>query len=206
MNQFSPNTQVSIFPPAIKALLLWNVIVFLATINIFAGGWTPIGDIVKSYMVLQPFGYGFRPWQLITYLFLHANFAHLLFNMYALWFFGQSLENLWGTKRFIIYYFLTGIGAGLLHLVTSGSLALGASGAVFGVLLGAGMMFPNNYVLLIIPPIPIKVKYLVAIFGIFELYSGVMSVNSGVAHFAHVGGLVVGFILIKLWKLKKAEY
>ncbi len=205
MNQFRPNTQISIFPPAIKALLLWNAIVFLATINIFAGGWTPLGDLLKPIMVLQPFGDGFMPWQLVTYMFLHADLSHIFFNMIALWIFGQSLEQLWGTQRFVIYYFLTGIGAGLVHLIISGGLAIGASGAVFGILLGFGMMFPNRYIILLFPPIPIKAKYFVGIYGIIELYSGVTRADSGVAHFAHLGGLLVGFILIKLWKLKKAE-
>ena len=205
MNQFRPNTQISIFPPAIKALLLWNAIVFLATTNIFVGGWTPLGDILKPFMVLQPFGDGFMPWQLVTYMFLHADLSHIFFNMIALWIFGQSLEQLWGTKRFVIYYFLTGMGAGLVHLIISGGLAIGASGAVFGILLGFGMMFPNRYIILLFPPIPIKAKYFVGIYGMIELYSGVTRADSGVAHFAHLGGLLVGFILIKLWNLKKAE-
>ena len=156
-------------------------------------------------MVLQPFGDGFMPWQLVTYMFLHADLSHIFFNMIALWIFGQSLEQLWGTKRFVIYYFLTGMGAGLVHLIISGGLAIGASGAVFGILLGFGMMFPNRYIILLFPPIPIKAKYFVGIYGMIELYSGVTRADSGVAHFAHLGGLLVGFILIKLWNLKKAE-
>lgn len=205
MDQFRPNTQFSIFPPAIKYLLIWNAIIFLATINIFGGGWTFLGSLMSQYMVLQPFGEGFLPWQLVTYLFLHADISHIFFNMLALWIFGQSLERLWGTKRFLIYYFLTGIGAGIIHLAISGGSAIGASGAVFGILLGFGMMFPNRYIILLIPPIPIKAKYFVAIFGLIELYSGVTRADSGVAHFAHLGGLIMGFILIKLWGLKKVE-
>lgn len=205
MDQFRPNTQFSVFPPAIKYLLIWNAIIFLATINIFGGGWTFLGSMVNKYMVLQPFGDGFLPWQLVTYLFLHADISHILFNMLALWIFGQSLERLWGTKRFLIYYFLTGIGAGLIHLAVSGASAIGASGAVFGILLGFGMMFPNRYIILLIPPIPIKAKYFVAIFGTIELFSGITRTDSGVAHFAHLGGLIAGFILIKLWRLKKVE-
>jgi len=125
--------------------------------------------------------------------------------MLALWIFGQSLERLWGTKRFLIYYFLTGIGAGLIHLAVSGASAIGASGAVFGILLGFGMMFPNRYIILLIPPIPIKAKYFVAIFGTIELFSGITRTDSGVAHFAHLGGLIAGFILIKFWRLRKVE-
>ncbi len=203
MDQFRPNTQFSVFPPAIKYLLIWNAIIFLATIDIFGGNWTTFGSVVNKYMVLQPFGHGFAPWQLVTYLFLHADLSHIFFNMFALWIFGQSLERVWGTKRFLIYYFLTGIGAGLIHLAVSGGHAIGASGAVFGILLGFGMMFPNQYIILLFPPIPIKAKYFVAIFGLIELYSGVTRADSGVAHFAHLGGLIVGYILIKIYRLNK---
>lgn len=207
MNQFSPNTQFSFFPPAIKYLLIWNGIFFLATINIFGGGWTPIGSELESFLVLQPFSNGFRPWQLVSYMFLHANISHIFFNLFALWIFGQALENLWGTKRFLMYYFLTGIGAGIVQLLVSSGSTIGASGAVFGILLGFGMMFPNRYIMLLFPPIPVKAKYLVTFYGAFELYNGITSTSSGIAHFAHLGGLLVGFILIKLWGLKKpSEY
>lgn len=203
MDQYSPNTQFSVFPPAVKYLLIWNGIFFLATVNVFVGGWTPLGSALAPYLVLQPLGHGFLPWQLVSYMFLHADFWHIFYNMFALWIFGQSLEQLWGTKRFLIYYFLTGIGAGLIHMFITGASAIGASGAVYGILLGFGMMFPNRYILLLIPPIPIKAKYFVTFYGVLELYSGLARPESGVAHFAHLGGIVVGFILIKLWKLKK---
>lgn len=203
MNQFQPNTQFSIFPPAVKYLLIWNGIFFLLTSSIFGIGWTPLGSLLAPYLVLQPFGNGFLPWQLVTYMFLHADISHIFFNLFALWIFGQALENLWGTRRFLLYYFLTGIGAGLIHIFIEGASAIGASGAVFGILLGFGMMFPNQYIILLFPPIPIKAKYFVGIYGAFELFSGLSRSDSGVAHFAHLGGLVVGFILIKLWKLKK---
>lgn len=146
----------------------------------------------------------FAPWQLITYMFLHASLGHVFFNLFALWIFGQAIENFWGTKRFVTYYFLTGIGAALLHMWISGGGAptVGASGAVFGILLAFGMMFPDRYIMLLIPPIPIKAKYFVAIFGAIELFSGLMRPDSGIAHFAHLGGMVVGFILIKFWGLK----
>lgn len=203
MNQFQPNTQFSIFPPGIKYLLIWNIIFFLATTSIVSTGWTPLGKMLEHLLVLQPFGNGFRPWQLVTYMFLHADVSHIFFNLFALWIFGQALENLWGTKRFVIYYFLTGIGAGLIHIFIQGASAIGASGAVFGILLGFGMMFPDKYIILLFPPIPIKAKYFVGIYGGIELFSGLTRPDSGVAHFAHLGGLIVGFILIKLWKIKK---
>ncbi len=203
MNQFSPNTQFSVFPPAIKYLLIWNGIFFLATVNVFSGGWTPLGSTLAPLIVLQPFGDGFLPWQLVTYMFLHASFSHIFFNLFALWIFGQALENLWGTRRFLLYYFLTGIGAGIIQLFVSSGYTIGASGAVFGILLGFGMMFPDRYIMLLFPPIPIKAKYFVGFYGAFELFNGITTTNSGIAHFAHLGGLLVGFILIKVWKIKK---
>jgi|TARA_R100000541_G_scaffold33548_1_gene42161 membrane associated rhomboid family serine protease len=207
LNQFSPNTQFSFFPPAIKYLLIWNGIFFLATINIFGSGWTPMGSTLAPLLVLQPFGDGFLPWQLVTYMFLHADFYHIFFNLFALWIFGQALEQLWGTKRFLIYYFLTGIGAGIIQLFVSSGYTIGASGAVFGILLGFGMMYPNRRIMLLFPPIPIKAKYFVGFYGALELFNGLTRVDSGIAHFAHLGGLLVGFILIKLWGLKKpSEY
>jgi membrane associated rhomboid family serine protease len=210
-NSFSPNSEFSVFPPAIKHLLIINVLVFLAS-N------TPgIGAILRTYAPLFPVeSQNFYPWQLITYMFMHGNLMHILFNLFALWMFGQAIENMWGTNRFTIYYFLTGIGAGLLHILinndpvaTSQGLVfiptVGASGAVYGILLAFGMMFPDRYIVLLIPPIPIKAKYFVAIFGAIELFSGIMRTETGIAHFAHLGGMVVGFILIKYWGLKGSK-
>ena len=140
-------------------------------------------------------------------MFLHANLGHIFFNLFALWMFGQAIEYAWGTKRFTIYYFATGIGAGVLQLVVglfglSYAPVVGASGAVYGILLAFGMMYPNNYIMLLIPPIPIKAKYFVIIFGVLELFSGITNLNSGIAHFAHLGGMVFGYILIRFWGLK----
>lgn len=137
-------------------------------------------------------------------MFLHAGFGHIFFNLFALWIFGQAIENYWGTKRFVLYYFLTGIGAAMLHMWIGGGGAptIGASGGVFGILLAFGMMFPNRYIVLLIPPIPIKAKYFVAIFGALELYNGITGTMNGIAHFAHLGGMVAGFILIRYWGLK----
>lgn len=198
-NSISPNTQFSVFPPAVKHLLIINALFFLARM-------TPgMDEFLFRYGALWPLGHPlFEPWQLISYMFLHANIAHIFFNLFALWIFGQAIENFWGTKRFTVYYFLTGIGAAILHMFIGGGGAptVGASGAVFGILLAFGMMFPERYIVLLIPPIPIKAKYFVAIFGAIELVSGVMRPGSGIAHFAHLGGMIVGFILIKYWGLK----
>lgn len=201
-SRYSPNTQFSIFPPAVKHLLIINLLAFVA-LN------TPmIGQALFEYGALWPIGSGrFDVWQLVTYMFLHAGFGHIFFNLFALWMFGQAIENYWGTNRFTVYYFLTGIGAALLHMLIGGGGAptLGASGAVYGILLAFGMMFPERPIMLLFPPIPIKAKYFVAIFGIIELVSGLTRANSGVAHFAHLGGMLVGFILIKYWGLKKED-
>jgi len=200
--QYSPNTQLSIFPPAVKHLLIINLLAFVALS-------TPVvSEYLFTYGALWPIDSGrFGVWQLISYMFLHAGFGHIFFNLFALWMFGQAIENFWGTNRFVIYYFLTGIGAALLHMLIGGGGAptLGASGAVYGILLASGMMFPNRPIMLLFPPIPIKAKYFVAIFGAIELISGLTRTNSGVAHFAHLGGMLVGFILIKYWGLKSEE-
>lgn len=201
-SQYSPNTQFSIFPPAVKHLLIINLLAFVA-IN------TPvIGQALFQYGALWPIGSGyFDLWQLVSYMFLHASLGHIFFNLFALWMFGQAIENFWGTERFVMYYFLTGIGAALLHMLIGGGGAptLGASGAVYGILLAFGMMFPERPIMLLIPPIPIKAKYFVAIFGVIELVSGLTRANSGIAHFAHLGGMLVGFILIKYWGLKSED-
>lgn len=197
--QYSPNTQLSIFPPAVKHLLIINLLAFIA-LN------TPmVGQLLFEYGALWPIDSGrFDFWQLVSYMFLHASLGHIFFNLFALWMFGQAIENFWGTERFVMYYFLTGIGAALLHMLIGGGGAptLGASGAVYGILLAFGMMFPERPIMLLFPPIPIKAKYFVAIFGVIELVSGLTRANSGVAHFAHLGGMLVGFILIKYWGLK----
>lgn len=205
MDNFSPNTRFSFFPPVIKNLLIINIVVFLATKQLFGSDWTPIGAAIAPYLVLNPLGHGFMPWQLVTYMFFHANLQHIFLNLFALWIFGQAIENLWGSKRFLIYYLLTGIGAAIAHMFFGGyfSYTLGASGAVFGILLAFGMMFPDRYIILLIPPIPIKAKYFVAFYGLFELFNGLTRSDGGIAHFAHLGGLVVGFFLIKYWGLKK---
>ncbi|MCW9707165.1 rhomboid family intramembrane serine protease [Fodinibius salsisoli] len=200
---YQPNTQISIFPPAVKHLLIINALCFVA-LN------TPIiGGPLFAYGALWPIGSGhFDIWQLVSYMFLHAGFSHIFFNLFALWMFGQAIENYWGTRRFTVYYFLTGIGAALLHMLigAGGAPTLGASGAVYGILLAFGMMFPERPIMLLFPPIPIKAKYFVAGFGVIELISGLSRANSGVAHFAHLGGMLVGFILIKYWGLKGESY
>ena len=168
---------------------------------------------VEGSRLAQP-GYKgahFSLWQLVSYGFLHGSNLHLLVNMFALWMFGTHIERLWGRNHFLFYYFFCLVGAGLVQLVvvsmeasTGGFVAptIGASGAVFGLLLAFGMMFPNVKLLLLFFPVPIKAKYFVVLYGLLELTLGVTRSNSGVAHFAHLGGMVFGIVLIQYWRGK----
>ena len=202
-DQYSPNTQFTVFPPAVKHLLIINGLAFVALM-------TPqIGEFLFTYGALWPVGSRFfHVWQLVTYMFLHGGFWHIFMNLFVLWMFGQAIEQYWGTRRFTIYYFITGIGAAITQILiaNAGAPTVGASGAVYGILLAFGMMFPERPIMLIFPPIPIKAKYFVAIFGGIELFYGVTGTQTGVAHFAHLGGMVFGYILIKYWGLKGEEY
>ena len=216
MNQdyYRPPTQFAVFPPVIKNLLILNGLVFLAQLVPTTGAllehwfalW-PIGapDIVQTPLGLRRLG-DFWPWQLVTYAFLHGGFGHLLFNMFALWMFGVQIENTWGSNRFGIFYFACVIGAGLVQLLVvtlGGELfpTIGASGGVFGILLAFGMMFPNQpiYIYFLFP---IKAKWLVIGYGALELYFAVTGTQAGVANFAHLGGMVFGFLLIQYWRGK----
>ncbi|MGB7755434.1 MAG: rhomboid family intramembrane serine protease [Salinisphaera sp.] len=196
-------------PPMIKWLLIANGIGFLLRI------YDP--QLMILHFALWPLGsypvgatgisVGFKPWQLISYAFLHANFFHLFFNMFGLWMFGRVLEQVWGQARFLLFYTVCVVGAGLTQLVVvsfiqAGPIAptLGASGGVFGILLAFGMMFPNVRVMLLIPPIPMPAKYFVLGYGALELFFGVTGTEAGVAHFAHLGGMAFGFILLMIWR------
>lgn len=149
----------------------------------------------------------FQPWQLLTYGFLHSPtyLGHIFFNMFGLWMFGRDLERMMGPKRFLTYYLTCVIGAGIVQLIVAGTQGgiyptLGASGGVFGILLAFGLAFPNRMVMLLFPPIPMRAKYFVLIFGLLELYLGVSGNAPGVANFAHLGGMLFGFVLIQYWK------
>ncbi len=147
---------------------------------------------------------GFAPWQLLTYGFLHGGLGHLFFNMFALYMFGLPIEQAWGTKRFVIFYLVCIVGAGLVQLLTaavSGEIypTIGASGGVFGLLLAFGMMYPNQRIMLLIPPVPIKAKWFVIGYGALTLFFGVTGTMAGVAHFAHLGGMLFGLALILYW-------
>jgi membrane associated rhomboid family serine protease len=168
-------------------------------------------DMNVMFDLFHPMTDYFKPWQLLTYMFMHANFSHLFFNMLGLYMFGAQLENYWGPKRFLSFYLITGIGAGLANSLINflifsqtGNIEvlapmLGASGAVFGCLGGFGFMFPNQEMMSLFIPIPMKAKYWVTIYGVMELFFGVAS-NDNVAHYAHLGGLVVGLGLLFIWR------
>ena len=191
-------------PPAVQNLLIANCVVFLAMTLL---DQMRIYELFALFPVPSPF---FEIWQPVTYMFMHGDFSHLFFNMFALWMFGRGLEQELGTKRFLIYYLVCGIGAALVQLGTAqidimrlseASIAyqqylctptVGASGAVFGLLLAFGMLHPNATIMLLIPPIPMKAKWFVVVYGVMELFFGLSGFDSGVAHFAHLGGMLWG--------------
>jgi membrane associated rhomboid family serine protease len=147
---------------------------------------------------------GFGVWQLLTYGLLHGGIGHLFFNMFALYMFGLPIEQAWGSKRFLIFYLVCVIGAGVVQLLTAAVTGgvyptIGASGGVFGLLLAFGMMYPNQRIMLLIPPIPIRAKYFVIGYGLLTLFFGVTGGMSGVAHFAHLGGMLFGLAMILYW-------
>ncbi|MDA3906843.1 MAG: rhomboid family intramembrane serine protease [Bacteroidales bacterium] len=276
--QFRPN-KFGILPPVVKNLLIINGLFFLAALGVGAAFKYDLNNLLGLHYIGAEY---FKPFQYVTYMFMHStqNFSHILFNMFALWMFGNALENVWGSKRFLIYYIVTGLGAGIIYtfwihfqlaptleaidfflnnpsissfvefrnsdffqigsydiqnnfnafaseynrlIASNPSQALqesisfmeqyridflnahtvvGASGAVFGILLAFGMMFPNSVIYLYFA-IPIKAKWFVILYGLFELYSGISNnPNDNVAHFAHLGGMVFGFLLIMFWKQK----
>lgn len=202
---YRPPTQFSVFPPVIKNLLILNGLFFMAQLV------PTTASLLTYWLALWPLdvprGPGFPsfwPWQLVSYAFLHGGFGHLFFNMFALWMFGVQIENTWGSRRFAIFYFVCVIGAAVLQLIVATMdpriyPTVGASGGVFGILLAFGMMFPEQpiYIYFLFP---IKAKWFVIGYGLIELFAGVTGTQSGVAHFAHLGGMLFGFILIQYWR------
>lgn len=252
-------------PPVVKNLILINIVMLVAKYALIGMGI----DLTEKLGLYYPGSPLFRPYQFITHMFMHADFFHLLFNMFALYMFGKILEMVWGSRRFMIYFFVTGLGAAALHsfvtyldissyqksvmafmntpspellaafvkshishpanwvvdLVNNWGASpnntgyaqqandlvqqalanrvntptVGASGAVFGVLLAFGYLFPNTELMLLFPPVPIKAKFFVIGYGAIELYLGITQSNSNIAHFAHLGGMLFGFILLKYW-------
>ena len=277
MNQFRTGG-FQMLPPVVKNLLIINVLLFLATeVTLNLTGFDLRDTLGLHWFQSDKFAF----YQPFTYMFMHGNFQHILFNMFAVWMFGNAIENVWGSKRFLTYYLITGLGAAALHygiayfetiqnfnLLIDGFLqspnaqtlgaffadykiqidsttsigaafntaepylqhvlqgstetadlekayafmdayknhflssmnVIGASGSLFGILLAFGMMFPNAELYMMFIPIPIKAKYFVAGYGAIELYSGITGTSDGIAHFAHLGGLITGFILIRIWQ------
>jgi len=227
-------------PPVVKNLIIVNVLLLVATFILERAGVS-----LYTYLGLFfPASENFRLHQIFTHMFMHGGLTHIFFNMFALYMFGRVLESVWGPKRFLLYYLVTGIGAAVLHTLVNyfefrsvisdlspeqiqyvkevgtniwtegknftdpqlsklnmilNTPTVGASGAVFGILLGFGMLFPNTQLMLLFPPIPIKAKYFVIGYGLVELYLGFSQPGSNVAHFAHIGGMIFGFIMIKYW-------
>lgn len=206
--------------PVVKNLIIANCVALLATTLL------PFGDLIIEHFALfnieSPY---FRSYQIFTYMFLHGGVGHLFFNMFALWMFGRTLEWRLGSQRFLTYYMICGIGAALLQLgvgyaeyqhalAATGNLAnrllgvptVGASGAVYGLLLAFGVLYPNQMIMLIFPPIALKAKWFVVIYGLLELFFGLSGYQQGVAHFAHLGGMLWGFLLLWWWRRRGRIY
>ena len=229
-------------PAVVKNIIMINILMLLLYYAINSVFGYNLNEILGLYF---PKSESFKPLQILTHMFMHANFWHLFFNMYALYIFGQVLENVWGPKRFLIYYLVCGLGAALVHesviafeyngiinklspeniqnvidygaeylkkgqVFTDPSMqnlqlllntpTVGASGAVFGILLAFGVLFPNTQLMLLIPPIPIRAKYFVMIYGGIELYLAFTQPGSNIAHAAHLGGMLFGYLLIRYWR------
>ena len=222
---FNGNSILRSMPPVVKNLLLINVLMYV--ISVITGNF--MYENFALFYFKSPF---FKPFQLVTHMFMHGGFTHIFFNMYTLYIFGSVLERVWGSQKFLLYYFVTGIGAALLHLgvmylqlqgylaaANAGDLyattqiqsllctpTVGASGAIYGLLLAYGMLFPNNVMQLIFPPVALKAKWFVLIFGALELLLGLSGRGGNVAHFAHLGGMIFGFFLILYWKKNNRMY
>lgn len=212
-------------PTAIKHIIIINVLMMLLTLM-------RENFMYETFALFYPTSPFFHWWQPVTHMFMHGGFWHLFFNMYTLFIFGSVLERVWGTKKFLVFYFVTGLGAALVHTgvewiqmqsliskAAEGSSAamasihamkmtptVGASGAIYGVLMGYAMLYPDSVLTLIIPPISLKAKWFVLIFAAIELLTGVAGTGGGIAHFAHLGGLIFGFLLMWYWKKNNTLY
>ncbi len=181
--------------PVVLNLIIINVLVFIIQI-MFDG---PEEQITRKIALFPYDTEYFKPYQLVTHMFAHGGFFHLFFNMFVLWMFGTMLERIWGPKRFFIFYFACGLAAGIAHLLLQNAPAVGASGAIMGLFAAYAYLFPNTQLIIFPIPVPVKAKYAVAIMAAFDLFGGVYSAGSNIAHFAHLGGLVMGFILVLIW-------
>ena len=212
-------------PTAVKNLIIINVLVMIMTsLN--------ENFMYEKFALFYPTSPFFHWWQPLTHMFMHGGFWHIFFNMYTLFIFGSVLERVWGTKKFLIFYFVTGLGSALVHTgvewlqmqhwmsqAAEGNMAainsihalkvtptVGASGAIYGLLMGYAMLYPDSIMSLIFPPVSMKAKWFVLIFAGIELLTGVTGTGGGIAHFAHLGGLIFGFLLIMYWKKRRTLY
>jgi membrane associated rhomboid family serine protease len=231
MTEFRPG-RFELIPPVIKNLVILNALVFFAQVVFEKNQSFNIENLFALHDIRSVY---FRPHQLVTHMFLHGSFEHILFNMFALWMFGSVLENLWGPKRFLIFYMLCGLGAALLHLGTLyyeltpywntyyalspaeqeevkyinnilNSKTVGASGAVFGCLAAFGYLFPNSLIYVYFF-LPIKAKWFVLIYGAMELWLGIRnSAGDNVAHWAHLGGAIVGLLIVIIWNKRNRRH
>lgn len=257
MSDYRPPT-FSLFPLVVKNLLIANSLLFFVTYVLGSTYHIDLNNLLGLHYIRSS---EFKPYQLVTYMFMHGNIPHILFNMFALWMFGYTLENFWGSKKFLVFYFVCGIGAGITQEVVqyfyfhhiqhvlevfsnapnetdftaisskyfgiqvsgteshpgeyleflqkalqepiNNSITLGASGAIFGILLAFGMLFPNME-LLVYFIIPVKAKYFVIVYGLLELFFAVSNrPGDNVAHYAHLGGMVFGFFLLMYWRRRR---
>ena len=228
MSYYSYNNRGGLFgnlPAAVKNIIIINIMVMIMT---------SLNEdfMYEKFALFYPTSPFYHWWQPLTHMFMHGGFWHLFFNMYTLFIFGTHLERIWGTRKFLLFYFVTGIGAAAVHTgvewlqvqnwmaaAADGSLAaqnaihmlkmpptVGASGAIYGVLMGYAMLYPDSVLTLIFPPISMKAKWFVLVFAAIELLTGVTGTGGGIAHFAHLGGLIFGFILIWYWKKRHTLY
>lgn len=216
---------LSSIPTVTKNIIIINILIMIMT---------ALNEefMIEKFALFYPTSPFFKPWQILTHMFMHGGFWHLFFNMYTLFVFGSVLERVWGPKKFLIFYFVTGLGAAALHTgvqfiqaqvymnqIAEGSLhaqaalhalkmtpTVGASGAIYGLLLGYGMLYPDSRLTLIFPPITMKAKWFVIIFAAIELVTGVTGMGGGIAHFAHLGGMLFGWLMIIYWKKKHRLY
>lgn len=210
---------LSNIPPVTRNLLIINVIMFIATL---------INEkfMVGTFAMFYPTSFFFRPWQILTHMFMHGNTWHIFFNMWSLWMFGTVLEQAIGSKKFGVFYFLCGLGAVGMHilvqyfqvqpLLAAGDMegyyklintpSLGASGAVYGILIGFALLYPDSILTLIFPPISLKAKWMILIFAGIELATGIFVTADGIAHFAHLGGMLVGLLLMLWWRRTRRLY
>jgi membrane associated rhomboid family serine protease len=216
---------LSNIPKAVKNIIFINILVMIMTsLNQQL--------MVEKFALFYPTSPFFHWWQPLTHMFMHGGWGHLLFNMYTLFIFGSSLERVWGPKKFLIFYFVTGLGAAAIHTgvewiqmqtyitqAAEGSSAafaaihnlkmiptVGASGAIYGVLMGYALLYPDAILTLIFPPVSLKARWFVLIFAAIELVAGITGTGAGIAHFAHLGGLIFGYLLIHLWKRQGTLY